>query len=69
MVAVDVDVENARVGAQELDDAEDDVVDVAEAGGLALLGVVQAAGPVDRDVGRAGGDAVGGGWKGRVSCV
>lgn len=38
---------------EELEDAEDDVVDVAEAGGLALLGVVEAAGPVDGDVGVA----------------
>ena len=42
VVAVDVDVEDARVGEQELDDAEDDVVDVAEAGGLALLAVLLA---------------------------
>jgi len=30
--------------------AKNNVVDVAEAGGLSLLGVVQAAGPVDGDV-------------------
>lgn len=35
---------------EELEDSEDDVVDVAEAGGLALFGVVEAAGPVDGDV-------------------
>lgn len=35
---------------EEFEDSEDDVVDVAEAGGLAALGVVEAAGPVDGDV-------------------
>jgi hypothetical protein len=35
---------------EQLQDAQDDVVDVAEARALRLLGVVQAAGPVDRDV-------------------
>jgi len=35
---------------QELQDAEDNVVDVAEARRLALLRVVEAAGPVDADV-------------------
>lgn len=36
---------------EELKDGQDDVVDVAEPGGLALLGVVEAARPVDGDVG------------------
>lgn len=36
---------------EELEDGKDDVVDVAETGGLALLGVVEAASPVDGDVG------------------
>ena len=36
---------------EELQDGENDVVDVAEPGGLALLGVVEAARPVDGDVG------------------
>lgn len=49
VVDVDVDVEDARVVAEELQDGEDDVVDVAEAGCFGLFGVVQAAGPVDRD--------------------
>lgn len=35
---------------EELEDGEDDIIDVAESGGLALLGVVEAAGPVDGDV-------------------
>lgn len=51
VVDVDVDVQDARVVAQELEDGEDDVVDVAEAGGLGFLGVVEPAGPVDRDAG------------------
>lgn len=45
---------------EELEDAEDDVVDVAEAGGLALLGVMKTAGPVDGDVGVAAVDLDGG---------
>ena len=60
-MAVDVDVEDAGVGAQELEDAEDDVVDVAEPGGFAFFGVVQAAGPVYGYVGCTGGYALGGG--------
>ncbi len=51
VVDVDVDVEDAGVVAEELEDAEHDVVDVAEARGLGFLGVVQAAGPVDGDFG------------------
>ncbi|TVU07996.1 hypothetical protein EJB05_41378, partial [Eragrostis curvula] len=35
---------------EELEDGEDDVIDIAEPGGLALLGVVESAGPVDGDV-------------------
>ena len=38
---------------EQLEDAEHDVVGVAEAAGLALLGVVEPAGPVDADVGEA----------------
>jgi hypothetical protein len=51
VVDVDVDVEHALVVLEQLEDAEHAVVHVAEARGLALLGVVQAAGPVDADVG------------------
>lgn len=51
MVDVDVDVHDAGMVAEELEDAEDDIVDVAEAGGLCLFGVVKAAGPIDRDLG------------------
>lgn len=52
---------------QKLEDGEDDVVDIAEPRCLALLGVVEAAGPVDGDVGVAtveldgGADAAAGG--------
>jgi hypothetical protein len=38
---------------EQLQHRQDDVVHVAEAGGLRLLAVVEAARPVDRDVGRA----------------
>lgn len=51
VVDVDVDVEDARVVAQELEDGEHDVVDVAEARGFGFLGVVEPTGPVDRDAG------------------
>ena len=50
VVAVDVDVEHAGHAPEELEDAEHDVVDVAEAGRFALFGVVEAAGPVYGDV-------------------
>ena len=52
VVAVDIDVEYPRICAQELEDAEHDVVDVAEPRRFSLFGMVQAAGPVDRNVGR-----------------
>lgn len=35
---------------EQLQDGQDDVVDVAEAGGLRLLGMVETSGPVDGDV-------------------
>ncbi|BAS98379.1 Os06g0583501, partial [Oryza sativa Japonica Group] len=50
MVDIDIHIENTLVVFEELEDGEDDVVDVAESRGLALLGVVEAAGPVDGDV-------------------
>ena len=53
MVDVDVDVEHARVVLQELEDGEDDVIDVAEALGAVDARVVQAAAPVDGDLGEA----------------
>lgn len=48
---VDVDVEDARVVAEELQNGEDDIIDVAEAGCHALFGVMETTGPVDGDVG------------------
>ena len=51
VVDVDVDVEHSLVVLQELEDGQHDVVDVAEARGLRLLGVVETPGPVDGDVG------------------
>ena len=53
VVAVDVDVQDARDRAEHFKDAKDDVVDIAEAGCLTLLRVVQSTRPVDRDVGLA----------------
>jgi len=51
VVHVDVDVHDSRVVTKELQDAEDDVVDVAEAGCFCFFGVVQAARPVYCDFG------------------
>ena len=59
VVAVDIDVEHAGERAEELEDAEDDIVDVAEPARAVLLRVVEPAGPVDRDVGRALGECRG----------
>lgn len=50
VVHVDVDVQHAGMVLEQLQYGDDDVVDVTEARGLELLGVVQAAGPVDGDV-------------------
>ena len=68
VVAVDIDVEHAGDGAEELEDAEDDVVNVAEARGFALLCVVEATGPVDGNVGLAFHESLCCGWRvaGRV---
>ena len=52
MVDVDVDVEHTWVVLQQLQDREDDVVDIAEARGLHLLGVVKPPRPVYGDVGQ-----------------
>lgn len=52
VVNVDVDVKNALVVLEQLEDTEHNVVDVAEAGRLRLLGVVEAAAPVDADLRR-----------------
>jgi hypothetical protein len=51
MMTVDVDVQNTRISAQEFDNAEDDIVDVAEPGGFPLFGMMQSSCPVDGDVG------------------
>ena len=40
MVTVDVDVQDARISAQEFDNAQDDIVDIAEPRGFSLFGVV-----------------------------
>ena len=53
VVDVDVDVKHARMHLEQLKDRQHDVVRVAEATRLTALGVVQAAGPVDDDIGAA----------------
>ena len=50
VVDVDIDVQDPLVVLEELQDGQDDVIDIAETRGLAFLGVVEAARPVDGDV-------------------
>jgi len=50
MVDIDINIQNSLVVLEELEYGEHDVVDVAEAGRLALFGVMQAPRPVDGDV-------------------
>ena len=59
VVDVNVNVLDAGVDPETVEDGEVDVVDVAEARGLEALGVVESAGPVDGDVGLLGGDFAG----------
>jgi hypothetical protein len=47
VVDIDVDIEHSLVGFEQFEDGEDAVVDVAEPRGLGLLGVMEAARPVD----------------------
>ena len=61
VVAVDVDIQYARKGAQKFQNAEDDVVDITETGCFALLGVMESSSPINSDVGCAGVDALCGG--------
>ena len=61
VVDVNVDVEDARVHLEQLEDCQHDVVGVAEAARLALFRVMQATRPVDHDVGAALVDARGAG--------
>ncbi len=61
VVNVEIEVKDAVKLFTELEDAEDDVVDVAEARGLEPLAVVPAAQPVDDDVGASGGEEARGG--------
>ena len=50
MMNVDINVQHPTMVLQQLEDGEDDIVGVAEAGRLALFGVVQPARPVDAHV-------------------
>ena len=50
MMTVDVDVEHSLVGLEKLEDSQHAVIDIAEAARLELLGVMQATGPINRDV-------------------
>jgi hypothetical protein len=54
MVTIDVDVQDARISAQEFDNAQDDIVDVTEPRSFPLFGVVQSSCPVNGDVGCSG---------------
>ena len=46
----DVNIQDALVLLEQLEDAKHNVIGVAKARGLALLGVMKAASPIDRDV-------------------
>ena len=50
MVHIDVNVEDARMVPQELENSKDDIVNVAEPGCLSFLGMMQSSGPVDGNV-------------------
>ena len=52
MMNVDVNVQDPLVVLQQLQNSQDDIVHIAEARRLRLLGVVQPSSPVDGDVGR-----------------
>mmetsp|Transcript_30866 Transcript_30866/g.106707 ORF Transcript_30866/g.106707 Transcript_30866/m.106707 type:complete len:392 (+) Transcript_30866:254-1429(+) len=54
VVDVDVDVEDARVVLQQLQNRQDDVVDVTKTRSLRLFRVVEASRPIDGNVGIAG---------------
>mmetsp|Transcript_15020 Transcript_15020/g.42583 ORF Transcript_15020/g.42583 Transcript_15020/m.42583 type:complete len:265 (+) Transcript_15020:491-1285(+) len=58
VVDIYVNVQHALVVFEELENGQHAVVDVAKPAGLRLLGVVQAAGPVDDDVRGAGVEAL-----------
>ena len=53
-MTVDVNVQDTRISAQEVDNAEDDVVDVAESRSFPLFGMVQSSCPVNGDVSCSG---------------
>ena len=50
MVDVNVNVQDPLVVLEEFKDGEDDVVDIAEARCLTLLGVMEASGPVNGNI-------------------
>lgn len=54
MMTVDVNIQDTRISAQKFDNAEDDIVDVAEPRSFPLFGMVQSSCPVDGDVGCSG---------------
>lgn len=48
---IDVDIEHSRIAAQNLENGKNDIVDVAEARGLGLFGVMKTAAPGNSNVG------------------
>lgn len=50
MVNINVNIQNSPVNFEKLEDTKNNVVDVTESRGFGLLGVVEAAGPIDGDV-------------------
>ena len=64
VVAVDVDVEDTGNIAEHFEDAENNIINVAETGGLALLAVVETACSIYGDVQAAFHETDGGGCRG-----
>lgn len=50
MVHINIEIEHSRVELEELEDAEDDVVDVAEATSILSFGMVEASHPIDHNI-------------------
>jgi hypothetical protein len=50
MMHINIDIQSAGLVFEEFQNAQDNIIGVAESGGLALLGMMESATPVDGDV-------------------
>lgn len=62
VVYIDINIQDTGVETEEFEDAQNDVVDVAEARSLTLFGMMETTRPIDSDVCRVGGDFMGGSY-------